>query len=189
VRRVDPEPVHVVVANAELGVLDRPLAHAALAVVDRVTRSGSLADRVALEGERIALGQTLLKLTVPGVPDIYQGDELWSLSLGDPDNRRPVDWSSRRRLLQEFIRGVLVAAREGFRSAGAERERPPDGVQLGRLPPRGRAPDGVDRTVEGRAGPVATEAPFPGLPWLSVGRSASSEAALADRDSVDATRR
>ena len=42
---------------------------------------------------------TLLKLTSPGVPDIYQGDELPFLALVDPDNRRPVDWELRRRLL------------------------------------------------------------------------------------------
>jgi (1->4)-alpha-D-glucan 1-alpha-D-glucosylmutase len=47
-------------------------------------------------GERIALAQTLLKLTCPGMPDVYQGDELWALSLVDPDNRRPVDWAARR---------------------------------------------------------------------------------------------
>ena len=52
-------------------------------------------------GDRAALGQLLLKLTVPGVPDVYQGDELLSLSLVDPDNRRPVDWELRRRLLAE----------------------------------------------------------------------------------------
>ena len=49
--------------------------------------------------ERNVLGTTLLKLTVPGVPDIYQGDELPFLALVDPDNRRPVDWELRRRLL------------------------------------------------------------------------------------------
>jgi (1->4)-alpha-D-glucan 1-alpha-D-glucosylmutase len=41
----------------------------------------------------------VLKLTVPGVPDIYQGGELWDFSLVDPDNRRPVDWAERQRLL------------------------------------------------------------------------------------------
>jgi (1->4)-alpha-D-glucan 1-alpha-D-glucosylmutase len=46
-----------------------------------------------------ALSQTLLKLTAPGVPDIYQGQELWDFSLVDPDNRRPVDYTLRRRLL------------------------------------------------------------------------------------------
>jgi (1->4)-alpha-D-glucan 1-alpha-D-glucosylmutase len=54
---------------------------------------------VAKVGEEIALSQTLLKLTCPGVPDIYQGDELECLSLVDPDNRRPVDWAARRRAL------------------------------------------------------------------------------------------
>src|SRR5678815_3211673 len=45
-----------------------------------------------------SLAQTLLKLTAPGIPDIYQGTELWDLSLVDPDNRRPGDWGLRRRL-------------------------------------------------------------------------------------------
>ena len=49
-----------------------------------------------------SLAQTLIKLTVPGVPDIYQGTELWDLSLVDPDNRRPVDFKLRRRLLDEL---------------------------------------------------------------------------------------
>jgi (1->4)-alpha-D-glucan 1-alpha-D-glucosylmutase len=64
------------------------------------------AERVAREGERSALGQTLLKLTVPGVPDVYQGDELWALSLVDPDNRRPVDWERRRSALAELRAGA-----------------------------------------------------------------------------------
>src|SRR3712207_5643652 len=55
-------------------------------------------------GDRHALGQLLLKLTVPGVPDVYQGDELESLFLVDPDNRRPVDYDRRRGLLAE-VRG------------------------------------------------------------------------------------
>ncbi|MGZ8632617.1 MAG: alpha-amylase family glycosyl hydrolase [Solirubrobacteraceae bacterium] len=55
--------------------------------------------RVAAEGRRAALGQLLLKLTSPGVPDVYQGDELEALSLVDPDNRRPVDWETRRAAL------------------------------------------------------------------------------------------
>lgn len=49
-----------------------------------------------------ALAQTLLKLTAPGVPDIYQGTELWDNSLVDPDNRRPVDFDRRRTLLDEL---------------------------------------------------------------------------------------
>jgi (1->4)-alpha-D-glucan 1-alpha-D-glucosylmutase len=60
---------------------------------------GVLLRPVAYYGQFNALAQTLLKLTSPGVPDIYQGAELWDLSLVDPDNRRPVDFVLRRALL------------------------------------------------------------------------------------------
>ena len=63
------------------------------------------AAEVAEAGERAALGELLLKLTVPGVPDVYQGDELIDLSLVDPDNRRPVDWDARREALAGLQRG------------------------------------------------------------------------------------
>ena len=58
-------------------------------------------ERVRPLGREIARSQLLLKLTSPGVPDIYQGDELETLALVDPDNRRPVDWELRRRLLRD----------------------------------------------------------------------------------------
>jgi (1->4)-alpha-D-glucan 1-alpha-D-glucosylmutase len=61
---------------------------------------------VADAGRRAALGQLLLKLTAPGVPDVYQGDELEALSLVDPDNRRRVDWDARRRLLEQVRAGA-----------------------------------------------------------------------------------
>ncbi len=51
---------------------------------------------VARPGYYTSLSQTVLKLAAPGVPDLYQGTELWDLSLVDPDNRRPVDWARRR---------------------------------------------------------------------------------------------
>ncbi|HZB85832.1 MAG TPA: hypothetical protein VE289_04635, partial [Gaiellaceae bacterium] len=66
------------------------------------------ATRVAEAGRRISLGMTLLKLTAPGVADVYQGDELETLNLVDPDNRRPVDWERRRRLLRELRSGAPV---------------------------------------------------------------------------------
>jgi (1->4)-alpha-D-glucan 1-alpha-D-glucosylmutase len=47
---------------------------------------------VTLAGDHASLGALLLRLTSPGLPDIYQGDAFWSLNLVDPDNRRPVDW-------------------------------------------------------------------------------------------------
>ncbi|MCC5652165.1 malto-oligosyltrehalose synthase [Nostoc sp. XA013] len=55
--------------------------------------------RIAEYGIFNSLSQTLLKITAPGVPDIYQGTELWELSLVDPDNRRPVDFEQRRTYL------------------------------------------------------------------------------------------
>src|SRR5579862_4384226 len=48
-----------------------------------------------------SLAQTVLKLTCPGVPDIYNGSELWDLSMVDPDNRRPVDYVQRAQLLEQ----------------------------------------------------------------------------------------
>ena len=60
----------------------------------------SFAERLAERAERVVLGTTLLKLTAPGVPDLYGGDELPYLALVDPDNRRPVDWDARRRALR-----------------------------------------------------------------------------------------
>ncbi|GAA4425279.1 malto-oligosyltrehalose synthase [Pontibacter saemangeumensis] len=58
--------------------------------------------RVSHYGWLYALCQPLLKVTCPGVPDIYQGTEFWDLSLVDPDNRRPVDYDQRRQYLQEL---------------------------------------------------------------------------------------
>jgi (1->4)-alpha-D-glucan 1-alpha-D-glucosylmutase len=64
--------------------------------------------RPLIEPGRVnSLAQTLIKLTAPGVPDFYQGTELWDLSLVDPDNRRPVDYALRRRLLSE-LEGMRV---------------------------------------------------------------------------------
>lgn len=65
--------------------------------------------RMVPAGQLNSLAQTLLKLTVPGIPDIYQGCELWDLSMVDPDNRRPVDFNLRRRLLDRLNDGPLPA--------------------------------------------------------------------------------
>jgi len=62
---------------------------------------------VAAAGEHASLGALLLRLTAPGVPDLYQGDEFWSLNLVDPDNRRPIDWQRRYR-----ARGQTAVTRE-----------------------------------------------------------------------------
>jgi (1->4)-alpha-D-glucan 1-alpha-D-glucosylmutase len=86
-------------------------------------------------GRITSLAQTALLLTCPGVPDLYQGSELWDLNLVDPDNRRPVDFQLRRRLLSEIqdagAEQVLARADEGVpklwlttRLLRARRERP-----------------------------------------------------------------
>jgi (1->4)-alpha-D-glucan 1-alpha-D-glucosylmutase len=64
---------------------------------------------IAPAGWQNSLTQTLLKLTAPGVPDLYQGTELWDLSLVDPDNRRPVDYAVRRAALAR-LDGMAPAA-------------------------------------------------------------------------------
>ena len=68
---------------------------------------------VAVHGMLNSLAQTLLKIAAPGVVDVYQGTELWDLSLVDPDNRRPVDFAHRREL--------LAAVRERLDAPGADR--------------------------------------------------------------------
>jgi (1->4)-alpha-D-glucan 1-alpha-D-glucosylmutase len=62
----------------------------------------NLVIRLQPHAQNDALGQKLLALTVPGVPDVYQGTELWDDSLVDPDNRRPVDYAARRQALKSL---------------------------------------------------------------------------------------
>jgi (1->4)-alpha-D-glucan 1-alpha-D-glucosylmutase len=96
-------------------------------------KSGAFLDDFANMQKRIShlgllnsLSQTILKIASPGVPDTYQGTELWDLSLVDPDNRRPVDYAQRQTLLQELRLDIeakgrlrlaqeLVAAKEDGR--------------------------------------------------------------------------
>jgi (1->4)-alpha-D-glucan 1-alpha-D-glucosylmutase len=69
--------------------------------------------RISHYGLLNGLSQTLLRITAPGVPDTYQGTELWNFSLVDPDNRQPVDYARRRQMLR--------ALREGAESIGQDR--------------------------------------------------------------------
>jgi (1->4)-alpha-D-glucan 1-alpha-D-glucosylmutase len=62
---------------------------------------GATANRIAPAGALNSLAQTLLRMTAPGVPDLYQGTEFWDFSLVDPDNRRPVDYPARERALAQ----------------------------------------------------------------------------------------
>ena len=79
-----------------------------------VTELERFVDSIAEQGWINSLAQVLIKLTSPGVPDVYQGTELWDLSLVDPDNRRPVDYERRRHLLAELSH---VSAAEAWKRA------------------------------------------------------------------------
>jgi (1->4)-alpha-D-glucan 1-alpha-D-glucosylmutase len=70
-------------------------------------------DSLLVPGRVNALAQKVIQLTMPGVPDVYQGTELWDLSLVDPDNRRPVDYWLRARLLASLESGALPGLGEG----------------------------------------------------------------------------
>jgi (1->4)-alpha-D-glucan 1-alpha-D-glucosylmutase len=67
------------------------------------TALGKAVHAIAVPGALNGLAQTLLRMTVPGVPDLYQGNEFWDFSLVDPDNRRPVDYASRQQALQQAV--------------------------------------------------------------------------------------
>jgi (1->4)-alpha-D-glucan 1-alpha-D-glucosylmutase len=78
-----------------------------------------------------ALGQKLLALTVPGIPDVYQGTELWDDSLVDPDNRRPVDYAARRAALTELHHPKLRVIATALR---LRRSRPDSFLRADHLP-------------------------------------------------------
>jgi (1->4)-alpha-D-glucan 1-alpha-D-glucosylmutase len=70
--------------------------------------------RLQPHAENDALGQKLLSLTVPGIPDIYQGTELWDDSLVDPDNRRPVNYEVRRQALKSLQHRKIRVVKAGL---------------------------------------------------------------------------
>lgn len=72
-------------------------------------------DRIAPAGALNALAQTLLRLTAPGIPDTYQGTELWSLTLVDPDNRHRVDFRARSSLLEGMADLLAAPSPDGVR--------------------------------------------------------------------------
>ena len=67
---------------------------------DTIERMRAILETVSRSGRSNSLGQKLVQLTMPGVPDVYQGTELWDDSLVDPDNRRPVDFTACAQMLQ-----------------------------------------------------------------------------------------
>jgi (1->4)-alpha-D-glucan 1-alpha-D-glucosylmutase len=70
---------------------------------------------IAELGVHNTIAQTVLKLTVPGVPDFYQGSELWDFNMVDPDNRRPVDYALRIALLEEISKSLAHDRRSAIK--------------------------------------------------------------------------
>ena len=107
---------------------DDAITRFAEAILDPARSSRFLEDfgpfqaRVAHYGAFNSLAQTLVKITAPGVPDFYQGSELWDLNLVDPDNRRPVDWPLRQNMLEELTRALGHGPRSGGLRPRAHRE-------------------------------------------------------------------
>ena len=119
--------------------------------------------RIGHYGLLNSLSQTLLKLASPGVPDTYQGTELWDFSLVDPDNRRPVDYGRRQQMLgdlrsaaetpgvdlRELARDLAAAKEDGriklfitYRTLQCRRDHPGllSSGEYSRWPPKGRRP-------------------------------------------------
>jgi (1->4)-alpha-D-glucan 1-alpha-D-glucosylmutase len=99
---------------------DEGLRRFVASVLDRRANTAFFEDFIPLQAAVARLGmlnslsQTLVKIAAPGVPDVYQGQELWDLSLVDPDNRRPVDYDTREAMLAS-----LAARRDGGAAAQA----------------------------------------------------------------------
>ena len=98
--------------NALLGLVD--VALEPKAGNEFLERFAPFASRIARLGVHVSLAQLALKLTAPGVPDVYQGCELWDFSLVDPDNRRPVDFALRAALLEAVDDGLARDPERAF---------------------------------------------------------------------------
>jgi (1->4)-alpha-D-glucan 1-alpha-D-glucosylmutase len=189
---------------------DATYEEAVLAHADAVLTDPELTDDVAEFVELLApyarvnsLGQKLVQLTMPGVPDVYQGCELAGLSLVDPDNRRPVDYARRRELLADLDAGTVPADLSGEKLLVTSRAlrlrgEHPDWFSAGHEPLAAEGPaaehalvfrrGGVTTVVtrlparlDRRGGWDDTYLPLPGGPWrdLLTGQSYGTEIPLA----------
>lgn len=134
-----------------------------------MTDLSSFADRLVPAGHAVSLALALLKLTSPGVPDLYQGTELWDLSLVDPDNRRDVDFALRQSLLGEAegldVAQALAREDEGLpklfliHRALALRARRPDAFAGDYLPLRASGAESDEVFAYARGGEVVAVVP------------------------------
>ncbi|WP_422741510.1 malto-oligosyltrehalose synthase [Micromonospora sp. WMMD754] len=153
---------------------DPAFEHEMHALVDRMYDDPELhaqitafADEITPAGWSNSLGQKLVQLTMPGVPDTYQGTELWENSLVDPDNRRPVDFAVRRRTLARLDAGWRPAvAADGAakllvvsRTLRLRRDRPE--LFAGYRPVPAHGPAGAHAVAFDRGGAVAVATRLP----------------------------
>ena len=141
--------------------------HLLLGVAIEVVLAGEL-DAGAVGGEGLH-DDFALKLTAPGVPDIYQGTELWDLSVVDPDNRRPVDFAQRQTLLAALDvltpEAILARADEGLpklhviRAALAARALRPDACSGDHVPIEAIGPKAQHVVAFTRGGAAITIVP------------------------------
>jgi (1->4)-alpha-D-glucan 1-alpha-D-glucosylmutase len=152
-------------------------------------------ERVKQAGWSNSLSQKLIQLTAPGVPDVYQGSELWEMSLVDPDNRRPVDYGVRRDALARIDAGWLPAIDESgaakllvtSRALRARRDRPELFHRHAPVPAFGSAAGNVVAYDRGGAVTVATRLPL-GLAVGGWGDTSIMLAGHAWQDALTGTR-
>jgi malto-oligosyltrehalose synthase len=192
---LDPDPAHEesVLAYAEAVLSSEP-------VTEDV---GEFVALLAPYARANSLGQKLVQLTMPGVPDVYQGCEVTGLSLVDPDNRRPVDFAHRRVLLADLDAGTVPGDLDGEKLLVTSRAlrlrgEHPDWFSGGHQPIAATGPASghvvafrrggavtvatrLSARLERAGGWAATELPLPGGPWrdLLSGQSFGSPAALS----------
>jgi (1->4)-alpha-D-glucan 1-alpha-D-glucosylmutase len=149
------------------------------------------ADRIITPGWSNSLSAVLLQLAMPGVPDTYQGGELWDLSLVDPDNRRPVDFTGRAALLAQIDQGWLPDVDASgaakllvvSRTLRARRDQPERFT--GYLPLRASGPAASHAVAFGRHGVVAVATRLP-VGLASRGGWGETELALPEGSWTDA---
>ncbi|WBB68922.1 malto-oligosyltrehalose synthase [Micromonospora sp. WMMD812] len=155
----DPDPAFEQAMHAVVDrMYDDPELHAELT---------AFADEITPAGWSNALGQKLVQLAMPGVPDLYQGTELWDNSLVDPDNRRPVDFAVRRDLLARLDAGWRPPVDAGgaakllvvSRTLRLRRSRPD--LFTGYRPVPARGPAGPHTVAFDRGGAVAVATRLP----------------------------
>lgn len=156
-------------ADAEFDAGLRAFVEATLADRDFCLDLAAFVAPLVAPGRITALAQTLLKLTAPGVPDIYQGTELWDLSVVDPDNRRPVDFAQRQTLLAALDglapEAILARADEGLpklhviRAALAARALRPDACSGDHVPIEAIGPKAQHVVAFTRGGAAITIVP------------------------------